>query len=355
MIPKYKSLGLASRRLISTIQHCSPSLPKSTVSILDQTFKLDKELIKGVFVFWFRKLPTFAVDIGLHPGCSSMADSDDGRGPGGLDLEAGTSKNAQDLALAAELFRISGQFCPLPPLDRHGGLDRTWDELQLGGLHQPQERRGRAQHQVQLRDRRRPCQQVISIINSVVTLSSNMIYFRRVVVMAFKEKLAAFDAGNLEPRFTVSSCYPSPGVHANPLALGDRWLAYADQRYVNIHRSLGGMEADSGQSVAAWGINVGSKLAQGVSKIYSNIFSSSATSTSGTKTPPPCHTSSSPSHGTSSTASGTEGQKGIVTVLDILKVYDPDRDEVSLSEKISGVVAHFVAHTKVRFHILSEY
>ena len=33
------------------------------------------------------------------------------------------------------------------------------------------------------------------------------------------------------------------------------------------------MEVDGSQSVTAWGINVGSKLAQGVSKIYSNIFS----------------------------------------------------------------------------------
>ena len=60
---------------------------------------------------------------------------------------------------------------------------------------------------------------------------------RRVVMMAFREKLAAFDASNLEPRFTVTTCYPSNGgVHANPIALGDRWLAYADQHYVPIHR-----------------------------------------------------------------------------------------------------------------------
>ena len=61
---------------------------------------------------------------------------------------------------------------------------------------------------------------------------------RRVVVVAFREKLAAFDACNLEARFTVTNCYPSPGVHANPIALGDRWLAYADQRLVGLHRYI---------------------------------------------------------------------------------------------------------------------
>ena len=112
---------------------------------------------------------------------------------------------------------------------------------------------------------------------------------RRVVIMTFREKLAAFDACNLEPRFTVTTCYPSPGVHINPIALGERWLAYADQQFVAIHRSLGGMIVDGGQSVAAWGINVGSKLAQGVSKLYSNIFSTK------TSTPSSCHPSIPPS------------------------------------------------------------
>ena len=41
-------------------------------------------------------------------------------------------------------------------------------------------------------------------------------------------------------------------------------------------RSSGGMEGDISQStVTAWGINVGSKLASGVAKVCSNIFSGS--------------------------------------------------------------------------------
>ena len=74
--------------------------------------------------------------------------------------------------------------------------------------------------------------QNIKFNSEIADVSAN----RRLVVMAFKEKLAAFDACNLEARFTVSTCYPSPGVHVNPIALGDRWLAYADQRLVTIHR-----------------------------------------------------------------------------------------------------------------------
>jgi len=166
---------------------------------------------------------------------------------------------------------------------------------------------------------------------------------RRVVIMAFREKLAAFDACTLEPRFTVSTCYPSPGVHVNPIALGERWLAYADQQFVPIHRSLGGMIVDGGQSVTAWGINVGSKLAQGVSKLYSNIFSTKPSSMSS------CHPSSLPPILMSGTGSNNqqEMQKGIVTILDVLQVCNStDQDEVNLNDKMAGVIAHFVAHNK---------
>ena len=40
--------------------------------------------------------------------------------------------------------------------------------------------------------------------------------------------------------------------------------------------------------------------------------------------------------------------KGVVTVLDILRVHRPEREEVNVSDKIDGVVAHFIAHNKVR-------
>jgi hypothetical protein len=49
----------------------------------------------------------------------------------------------------------------------------------------------------------------------------------------------------------------------------------------------------------------------------------------------------------STTGSNNEPQKGVVTVLDILRVHKPEREEVNVEEKIDGVVAHFIAHNKV--------
>ena len=126
-------------------------------------------------------------------------------------------------------------------------------------------------------------------------------------------------------------------------------------------RSQGGMETDGNQSVAAWGINVGSKLAQGVSKIYSNFFSSSSTSSSSQPLSSPSANTGRHSHFPSNSSGGSTGgsntsgplsgnevaQKGVVTVLDIIRAYRPDHEEVNLMDRMDGVIAHFIAHNKV--------
>eukprot|EP00094_Tigriopus_californicus_P011925 TCALIF_11520-PA protein Name:"Similar to rudhira Breast carcinoma-amplified sequence 3 homolog (Drosophila melanogaster)" AED:0.12 eAED:0.12 QI:210/0.88/0.7/1/0.77/0.6/10/0/1394 len=180
---------------------------------------------------------------------------------------------------------------------------------------------------------------------------ADIVVNRRVVVISFREKFALFDACSLDARFTITSCYPSPGVHSNPISLGDRWLAYADQKLVPIHRSFGGMECDGSQSVAAWSINVGSKLAQGMSKIYSNFFSG-GTAGGQCNSAPSSLSGSRPYAGVSPSSSGrdipgqNEPQKGVVTILDVMTVGKTESDEVNITHKIAGVVAHFIAHNK---------
>jgi len=46
----------------------------------------------------------------------------------------------------------------------------------------------------------------------------------------------------------------------NPLALGERWLAYADCKLVPNHQSCGGMSGDNAQSYAATVINAAKVL-----------------------------------------------------------------------------------------------
>ena len=101
---------------------------------------------------------------------------------------------------------------------------------------------------------------------------ADMCVNKRVVCVAFRERVVVMDARSLRERLSLVSCYPSPGVHTNPMALHDRWLAFADKSLCVSRKSAGGMEGGVNQSVTAWGINVGSKLASGVTKFCSNIL-----------------------------------------------------------------------------------
>jgi len=75
----------------------------------------------------------------------------------------------------------------------------------------------------------------IKFKNQVCDIVAN----RRSVVVTFNERIAIFDACTLEDRLSVTTCYPSPGPNPNPVALGSRWLAYAEKKLM-WQRSSGG-------------------------------------------------------------------------------------------------------------------
>ena len=162
---------------------------------------------------------------------------------------------------------------------------------------------------------------------------------KRVVCVAFRERVAVLDARSLREKLSLTSCYPSPGVHTNPLALHDRWLAFADKSLCVSRKSSGGMEGGVNQSVTAWGINVGSKLASGVTKFCSNILSGSPRS-SGTMQ----------QAGAVTSEACNEGETGVVTVIDLADLISPESGDSGavdiMNTKMEAVVAHFVAHTK---------
>ena len=86
----------------------------------------------------------------------------------------------------------------------------------------------------------------------------------RVVVATFMERIAVFNACTFEDRFTISTCYPSPGVISNPIALGTRWLAFQDTKLVVAHQSGGGVSSEAVQSVAASVISAAKAVTKGI-------------------------------------------------------------------------------------------
>lgn len=70
---------------------------------------------------------------------------------------------------------------------------------------------------------------------------------RRSVIVTFLEKIAIFDAFTLEDRLTVTTCYISPGIYSNPIAVGTKWMAYAEKTLIPSRRSSGGNEGEGVQ------------------------------------------------------------------------------------------------------------
>lgn len=154
---------------------------------------------------------------------------------------------------------------------------------------------------------------------------------RRVVVITFPEKVAIFSAATLEDLAVLTHCYPpSSSLHCNPVALGSRWLAYAEKRLLPIHRCGGGFEGEGIQSYTATVIHAAKSLTKGLRE-FGETFASSLTG----QRPP----TSVAAPSVNPSASGP--QPGVVTVIDLEGV---GRGEVNLREDVDGVVAHFVAH-----------
>ncbi|XP_037071851.1 breast carcinoma-amplified sequence 3 homolog, partial [Pollicipes pollicipes] len=99
---------------------------------------------------------------------------------------------------------------------------------------------------------------------------------RRVMVVTFPGKLAVFDAGTFEDRFSVTTCYPAPGVLDNPVALGHRWLAYGEKRLSGYLQSLGGMSAEPSHSYTASVLHAAKSISKGIRELGEGLASTLA-------------------------------------------------------------------------------
>ncbi|KAG8332960.1 Breast carcinoma amplified sequence 3 [Homalodisca vitripennis] len=95
---------------------------------------------------------------------------------------------------------------------------------------------------------------------------------RRSVVISLAERIAVFDAATLEDNLVVTTCYPNPDI--NPVALGSRWLAYADRRLVSQWRSQGGCQSEGPHSVTATMFHAAKFLGKGLRDLSETVASS---------------------------------------------------------------------------------
>jgi len=147
----------------------------------------------------------------------------------------------------------------------------------------------------------------IKFKNPIVDILAN----RSTIAVTFNERIAVFDAKTFEDRLTVTTCHPSPGINVNPVALGSRWLAYAERKLLPSKRSSGGGDCDGVSSYTATVLNAAKSLGKGLREL-GETMAAGLTGASGL---------SSQQQGLSN--SGLSGQTvdgkqpGVITILDI--------------------------------------
>ncbi|XP_056412683.1 BCAS3 microtubule associated cell migration factor isoform X4 [Hyla sarda] len=159
---------------------------------------------------------------------------------------------------------------------------------------------------------------------------------KRVLVVVLQEKIAAFDSCTFTKKFFVTSCYPCPGPNMNPIALGSRWLAYAENKLIRCHQSRGGACGDNIQSYTATVISAAKTLKTGLTMVGKVVTQLTGTLPAG---------SSDEDLSTHSNIRRSPLVPGVITIIDTETVAE---GQVLVSEDSDGegIVAHFPAHEK---------
>ncbi|KAM4046903.1 BCAS3 microtubule associated cell migration factor isoform 4-T5 [Anomaloglossus baeobatrachus] len=159
---------------------------------------------------------------------------------------------------------------------------------------------------------------------------------KRVLVVVLQEKIAAFDSCTFTKKFFVTSCYPCPGPNMNPIALGSRWLAYAENKLIRCHQSRGGACGDNIQSYTATVISAAKTLKTGLTMVGKVVTQLTGTLPAG---------SSDEDLSTHSNTRRSPLVPGVITIIDTETVAE---GQVLVTEDSDGegIVAHFPAHEK---------
>uniref|UniRef100_A0A8C5LSW5 BCAS3 microtubule associated cell migration factor n=1 Tax=Leptobrachium leishanense TaxID=445787 RepID=A0A8C5LSW5_9ANUR len=159
---------------------------------------------------------------------------------------------------------------------------------------------------------------------------------KRVLVVVLQEKIAAFDSCTFTKKFFVTSCYPCPGPNMNPIALGSRWLAYAENKLIRCHQSRGGACGDNIQSYTATVISAAKTLKTGLTMVGKVVTQLTGTLPAG---------SIDEDMTTHSNTRRNPLVPGVVTIIDTETVAE-GQVLVSEDSEGEGVIAHFPAHEK---------
>lgn len=158
------------------------------------------------------------------------------------------------------------------------------------------------------------------------------------VIVTFLERIAIFDACTLEDRMSVTTCFQSPGLCPNPVALGARWLAYAEKTMISSWRSSGGCEGEGVPSYTATVIHAAKSFGKGLRELGESVASSLT------------GVASHHIQGGLNPGDIQSTTPGVVTILDIQtgdQENTPRSNNKYSNAYLEGsVLAHFIAHSE---------
>ncbi|KAG8002300.1 Breast carcinoma-amplified sequence 3, partial [Nibea albiflora] len=146
---------------------------------------------------------------------------------------------------------------------------------------------------------------------------------KHILAVSLQEKIAAFDSCTFTKKFFVTSCYPCPGPSLNPIALGSRWLAYAENKLIRCHQSRGGACGDNAQSYTATVINAAKTLKTGLTMVGKVVTQLAGTIPAGTPD------EESAPH---STSRRSPHNPGVVTIIDTHSVGEGQVQDMCFSQ-----------------------
>ena len=222
-------------------------------------------------------------------------------------------------------------------------------------MHSPQQQQQQQQQQ--------PTQQQISIINLLTGDCLHEILFNgdvlemksnaNLLCVNSWNRIDAFDLTTFEHRFSINSCFSqiskSSGKTTNPFTLGNRWLAFADNKFHVMLSSQGGVSTDIEQSYTAAVLNTAKSISKGLVKISEQVVNS-VVSKKATTNNNATNGGHSPRLSTATSNkmrhdSKEDYQAGICTIIDTKQFVNNSRKPQNLhDENQNWIIAHFLAH-----------
>lgn len=165
-------------------------------------------------------------------------------------------------------------------------------------------------------------------------------------------RIDAYDLTTYEHRFTLNTCFSqlskSSGKLINPIALGSRWLAFADTKYHGMLASIGGVSTGLEPSYTATVLNTAKSISKGLVTVVQSVMTGGS-SVNENGNGQDAGEMNRKRHD-SKDEHQLHYQPGVCTIIDTKKYFNTHFKQNQLHDEAQNwIVAHFYAHQEALY------